>query len=142
MSDLGEMLNFSFAEDIESEWDVYMEEGYTIQEATTQIIDQYEDMLDEEESIALYVTLGVIQMALEEMDPRVKREINEIIGTKTLEMKLDKAYIANVKKTMSLKSGYACVATSNCERIFLTSVIKSSVFEILKRRGRSASPLK
>ena len=29
MSDLGEMLNFSFAEDIESEWDVYMEEGYT-----------------------------------------------------------------------------------------------------------------
>ena len=45
MSDLGEMLNFGFAEHIEAEWDVYMEEGYTIQEATTQIIDQYEDML-------------------------------------------------------------------------------------------------
>ena len=85
MSDLGEMLNFGFAEDIEAEWDVYMEEGYTIQEATTQIIDQYEDMLDQEESIALYVTLGIIQMALEDMDPRVKREINKIIGTKTLE---------------------------------------------------------
>lgn len=85
MPDIGEILNFSFAEDIESEWDVYMEEGYTISEATTQIIDQYEDMLDEEEITALYVTLGVIQMTLEEMDSRVKKELSEIIGTKALE---------------------------------------------------------
>ena len=85
MPEIGEILNFSFAEDIESEWDVYMEEGYTIQEATTQIIDQYVGMLDEEENTALYVTLGVIQMTLEEMDARVKKEISEMIGTKTLE---------------------------------------------------------
>lgn len=85
MKDVGEILNFSFAEDIESEWDMYMEDGYTIQEATTQIIDQYVGMLDEEENIALYVTLGIIQMTLEEMDSRVKKEVSEIIGTKTLE---------------------------------------------------------
>lgn len=85
MHDIGEILNFSFAEDVESEWTSYMEEGYTIQEATTQIIDQYMGMLDEEENTALYVTLGIIQMTLEEMDERVKKEINEIIGTKALE---------------------------------------------------------
>lgn len=85
MKDVGEILNFSFAEDIESEWDMYMEDGYTIQEATTQIIDQYVGMLDDEENIALYVTLGIIQMTLEEMDTRVKKEVSEIIGTKTLE---------------------------------------------------------
>lgn len=85
MKDIGEILKFSFAEDIQSEWDMYMEDGYTIQEATTQILDQYVGMLDDEENIALYVTLGLIQMTLEEMDSRVKKEVSEIIGTKTLD---------------------------------------------------------
>ncbi|MEF9958899.1 MAG: hypothetical protein RR448_00935 [Niameybacter sp.] len=85
MPDISELLKFSFAEDIEAEWDMYMEEGDTIQEATTQILDQYTGMLDEQESLEIYVALALLQLPLEEIDSRVKREINDMIGTKSLE---------------------------------------------------------
>lgn len=85
MAEISELLEFSFAEDVMSEWDMYMEEGYTIGEATTQLLDQYLGMLDEEETEALYVALALIQIPLEEVDTRIKKEISDMLGTKSLE---------------------------------------------------------
>ncbi|MDA3733833.1 hypothetical protein PBV87_20375 [Niameybacter massiliensis] len=103
MPDISELMNFSFAEDVEAEWDMYMEEGDSIEDATTQILDQYMGMLDEKESVELYVALALIQMSLEEMDDRVKKEVSEMIGTKTLEGCFDKdvnirPYLQKLKK--------------------------------------------
>lgn len=103
MPDISELLSFSFAADVAAEWDMYMEEGYSISDATTQILDQYMGMLDERESIELYVALGLIQVALEEVDVRVKKEINEMIGTKSLETCFNKEinikpYLQQLKK--------------------------------------------
>lgn len=93
MFNIGDILEFSFAEDIQEEWDGYMEEGCTIPEATTQILDQYKEMLDDEEEILLYATLGMLQVELEQIDKRVKEEVGEILGTKYLE-----SYLADTKE--------------------------------------------
>lgn len=85
MLNIGDILDFNFAEEIQEEWDGYMEEGYTIPDATTQIMEQYADVLEEKEEILLYATLGFIQAELEQIDPRVKEEVGEILGTKHLE---------------------------------------------------------
>lgn len=103
MAEISELLDFSFAEDVVSEWDMYMEESYSIAEATTQILDQYLGMLDENETEALYVALALIQIPLEEVDGRIKREINEMLGTKSLETCFNKEmnikpYLQQLKK--------------------------------------------
>ena len=103
MAEISEFLNFSFAEDVESEWDMYMEESYSIGDATTQILDQYIGMLDEKETVGLYVALALIQIPLEEIDTRVKKEINEMLGTKSLETCFNKEinikpYLQQLKK--------------------------------------------
>lgn len=85
MFQINDILAFDFAEDIKEEWDSYMEDGCTISEATTQLIEQYEEMLEDEEKMMLYITLGLLQIDLEGMDARVKEEVHEILGTKCLE---------------------------------------------------------
>lgn len=81
MVDLGS-IEFEFLEYIQEEWDSYIEEGCDIEDATTQILAQYEDMLDQEERVILYIVLGNIQMDLDYIDERVKDEVQEIISSK------------------------------------------------------------
>ncbi len=81
MVDLGS-IEFEFLEYIEEEWDSYMEAGCTIEDATTQILAQYEDMLDQEERMILYIVLGDIQADLDYIDERVRNELLEIVSVK------------------------------------------------------------
>jgi hypothetical protein len=81
MMDLGS-IEFEFLEYIQEEWDSYMEEGCDVEDATSQILAQYEDMLDEPEKVILYIVLANIQVDLEVIDQRVKDEMQEIIASK------------------------------------------------------------
>lgn len=85
MRQITEIIDFNFAEDIESEWDTYMEDGFSIEDATTQLLEQYSDMLDDDENVLLYITLAIIQVELEQIDNRIKEEVSDMIGTRTLE---------------------------------------------------------
>lgn len=85
MRELGEVLNFNFADDIQMEWDAYMEDGLTIEEATTQILDQYTDMLDGEECMLMYIALALLQEQLEYIDGRIKEEVSDILCTNNVE---------------------------------------------------------
>ena len=82
---VGEVIEFSLAEEVQEEWDNYMEDGDTIPDATTQILEQYSDSLEEKEKMLLYVALGIIQVELEQIDERIKEVVSEVIGTKDLE---------------------------------------------------------
>ncbi|WP_069997379.1 hypothetical protein [Cellulosilyticum sp. I15G10I2] len=97
-------IEFDFLEYIQEEWDSYMEEGCDIEDATSQILMQYEDMLDEKERIALYIVLGNIQMDLAFIDQRVKAEISEIIASKIA----DEMFEGNkqIKKVLSQVKKY------------------------------------
>lgn len=85
MRELLEILEDDFTEDIIVEWDSYVEDGCEVGEVTSQILDQYGDMLDEAESVVLYVTLALLQAEQDRIEPRIKEEVLEIIGTKKLE---------------------------------------------------------
>ncbi len=74
-------IEFEFLEYIQEEWDSYMEEGCSIKDATSQILIQYEDMLDETEKMVLYIVLANIQIDLACIDQRVKDEMAEIIAS-------------------------------------------------------------
>jgi len=78
-------IEFEFLEYIQEEWDSYMEEGCDIEDATSQILTQYEDMLDEREKVVLYIVLANIQVDLEVIDQRVKDEVLEIISSKAID---------------------------------------------------------
>ncbi|MHC1750313.1 MAG: hypothetical protein AB9856_18750 [Cellulosilyticaceae bacterium] len=80
---LEELLDFEVAADVQNDWDAYAEEGYSIEDATTQLLQQYEEVLEDDEIPLLYVTLAMIQADLESIDERVKDEILEIIESKT-----------------------------------------------------------
>lgn len=80
-----EVLESEFTEDIIVEWDSYIEDGCEVSEVTAQILDQYGDMLEEEENVVLYITLAVLQAEQDEIETRIKEEVLEIIGTKKLE---------------------------------------------------------
>ncbi|PHV71660.1 hypothetical protein CS063_03610 [Sporanaerobium hydrogeniformans] len=81
MVELGS-IEFEFLEYIEEEWDSYMEAGCSIEDATTQILAQYEDMLEQDERVILYIVLGDIQVDLDYVDERVRNELMEIITSK------------------------------------------------------------
>ncbi|MGL5675460.1 MAG: hypothetical protein ACRDDX_03520 [Cellulosilyticaceae bacterium] len=85
MMRLEEVLNFNFAEDIREEWDSYMEDGYTIEDATTQLVDQYDEVLEADEKVLFYMTMVLIQVELEWIDSRIKEEVNEILKTKEMD---------------------------------------------------------
>lgn len=79
-------IEFDFLEYIQEEWDTYMEEGCDIEDATSQILMQYEDMLDEKERVVLYIMLAGIQVDLAFIDQRIREEITEIISSKITEV--------------------------------------------------------
>ena len=81
MVELGSIA-FDFLEYIEEEWESYREAGCTIEDATTQILGQYEDMLDQDERVILYIVLGDIQADLDYIDERVRLELGEILTSK------------------------------------------------------------
>lgn len=85
MREVLDALECEFTEDIIVEWDSYMEDGCDACEVTTQILEQYGDVLEEEESIVLYITLAILQAEQDEIETRIKEEVLEIIGTKKLE---------------------------------------------------------
>lgn len=96
---------FEFLEYITQQWESYMEEGYNIGEATSQILIQYEDMLDEKERVALYIVLANLQVDLAFIDQRVKDEISKIIAARTAdrffkENKQIKSVLSQVKKCL------------------------------------------
>lgn len=80
---LEELLDFEVVADLQNDWDTYMEEGYSIEDATTQLIQQYEEVLEEEDIPLLYITLGIIQLDLEVIDKRVREEVLEMIEDRT-----------------------------------------------------------
>lgn len=85
MREVLDALGCEFTEDIIVEWDSYIEDGCEVGEVTTQILEQYGDVLEEEESTILYITLAVLQAEQDEIEARIKDEVLEIIGTKKLE---------------------------------------------------------
>jgi len=98
-------IEFEFLECIQEEWDSYMEEGCDIEDATSQILAQYEDILDEQERVILYVVLANIQVDLEFVDDRVKDEILEIIASKVTDEYFEgnkqvKKVLNNIKKRL------------------------------------------
>ncbi|MGL6174120.1 MAG: hypothetical protein ACRC1P_05875 [Cellulosilyticaceae bacterium] len=103
MRELLEILEDDFAEDIIVEWDSYIEDGCEVGEVTSQILDQYGGMLDEVESVILYVTLALLQAEQDRVEHRIKEEVLEILGTKKLEQIVEEN--KNLKKlTQVLKN--------------------------------------
>lgn len=98
-------LDFLFAEDIENQWDSYMEKGYSIDEATTQLLDQYDEVFNKKEKVLFFITLALLQVNLECVDKRIKAEIKKLIVAKEMEQYL-KGISGSKEVLMALKKRY------------------------------------
>ncbi len=82
---VGDIFIGELVDTIADEWDSYQEEGCTVTQATTLILEQYEDMLEQDERDVLYLVLGVLQLECDTMDQRVREEVDEMMKTKEVE---------------------------------------------------------
>lgn len=88
MREVLDVLEYDFTEDIIVEWDDYIEDGCSVAEVTAHILEQYGNMLEEVESMILYITLAILQIEQDEVDRNIKEEVQEIIGMKKIEQLL------------------------------------------------------
>lgn len=76
-----EILDDDTALDIKGDFEEYLEEGLSVREATENILQEYEDVIeeDEDDSTTVYLALASLQMKHGELQADIKEAALEII---------------------------------------------------------------
>lgn len=75
-----DILDDDIAMDVQSEFSDLIDEGYSVKEATKQILQSYEEELeDEDDGSIIYLTLALLQLEQDEVEAKIKKKALDII---------------------------------------------------------------